>query len=457
MPKFQSMVELIEREMARRNIPGVAIGILCGEEEHIAGFGVTNVEHPLPVDGDTLFQIGSTTKTLTASLAMCMVEEGRLNLDAPIRTYLPGLRLADEDTAARVTLRHLFTHTGGWAGDYFDDFGPGDDALAKIVERMAGLPQMTPLGRYWSYNNAGFYLAGRVLEVVGGMPYERLVQEMLLTPLGMDRSFFFAEQCITYRVAVGHEAVYEDNSPATPTVSRPWALARTAGPAGGLISTVRDQLRYARFHMNGGVTGDGTRLLAPESVALMQTPSVAAANGDWIGLSWFIRDVTDKAPGARIVRHGGSTHGQQSAFQMVPARGYACTVLTNSGRGDELTGPVLRLALRLWLDVVVEDPQPVPVQAGQLAEYEGHYVAPLTDRIVRVEGETLVIEEVPKGGFPLKDSPPRPAGPPIRVLMCGPDRFIAIEEPGKGFQAEFLREDRAVAWLRAGGRMHQRT
>jgi CubicO group peptidase (beta-lactamase class C family) len=452
MSNFQSIAELIEQEMARRNIPGVAIGILYGDEEHVAGFGVTNIEHPLPVDGDTLFQVGSITKTVTATLAMRLVEEGRLALDAPVRTYLPGLRMADEEVAARVTVRHLFTHTGGWAGDYFDDLGRGDDALAKIVERLANLTQITPLGRYWSYNNAGLYLAGRVLEVVGGMPYERLTQEMLLAPLGMDRSFFFAEQCITHRVGVGHEAVYDDNSREPPKVARPWALPRAAGPAGGLVSTVRDQLTYASFHMAGGLTRDGTQLLAAESIAHMQAPRVRAANDESVGLAWFIRDL----PGARIIRHTGGTNGQQTALQMVPARRYACTVLTNSDRGSELHQLVQRLALKLWLDVAVEDPEPVPVEPGQLTEYEGCYRAPLQDLIVRVESEALLVERVPKGGFPTPDSPPSPPIPPMRALMCGPDKLIGVEEPGKGLQAEFLREDGVVTWLRMNGRMHRR-
>ena len=85
---------------------------------------MTNVEHPLPVDADTLFQIGSISKTVTATAAMRLVEAGRLDLDAPLRHYLPELRLADEAVAAAVTAHHLFIHTGGWAGDYFADGGP---------------------------------------------------------------------------------------------------------------------------------------------------------------------------------------------------------------------------------------------------------------------------------------------------------------------------------------------
>src|SRR5215212_5884969 len=97
-------------------IPGVAIGLLDRGEESVRGLGVTSVEHPLEVDGDTLFQIGSITKTFTGTAVMRLVEQGRLELDAPVRTYLPELRLKDEEAAARATMRHLLTHTGGWVG-----------------------------------------------------------------------------------------------------------------------------------------------------------------------------------------------------------------------------------------------------------------------------------------------------------------------------------------------------
>src|SRR2546430_623690 len=127
---FGLLCERVEAAMTHFQVPGVALGLWHDGQEHMAGFGVTNVNHPLPVDADTLFQIGSTTKTVTATAAMRLVERGVLDLDAPVRTYLPDLRLADDDVAARVTLRHLFTHTAGWEGDVFDDTGAGDDAPA---------------------------------------------------------------------------------------------------------------------------------------------------------------------------------------------------------------------------------------------------------------------------------------------------------------------------------------
>src|SRR6476660_7154291 len=107
----QQLGEQVAAAMEKYAVPGVALGIVHGDDEHMAGFGVTNIEQPLPVDADTLFQIGSTTKTITATIAMRLVEQGTLDLDAPIRTYLRALRLQDADVAARVIFLHVLAHT----------------------------------------------------------------------------------------------------------------------------------------------------------------------------------------------------------------------------------------------------------------------------------------------------------------------------------------------------------
>ena len=150
---WKRLSELVAGVMDRKGIPGVAVGILHGGETATAGFGVTSVDHPLPVTDETLFQIGSITKTFTATAIMRLVESGELDMDATVRTYLPDFKMSDETAASQVTVRHLLTHVSGWAGDYFDDTGSGDDALAKYVANMADLEQLAPLGAVWSYNN----------------------------------------------------------------------------------------------------------------------------------------------------------------------------------------------------------------------------------------------------------------------------------------------------------------
>lgn len=449
---FRQLGELIEREMARLHVPGVAVGVIHEGREHTAGFGVTNVEHPLPVDADTLFQVGSTTKTVTATVAMRLVEQGQLDLDAPVRTSLPKLRLHDEGVAARVTMRHLFQHTAGWVGDYFDDLGMGADALRKIVARLARLPQLTPLGEVWSYNNAGFYLAGRAIEVIACKPYETVVQELLLDPLGMKQSFFFPADIMIHRFAVGHTVKRGEGGEDEVTVARPWALPRAANPAGGLTSSVKDQLIYARFHLGDGTAANGTRLLTPESLAEMQRPAVEAGSlAGAVGLTWWVKDVGD----TRLVRHGGTTNGQLSAFIMAPRRGFAITVLTNANRGGELHHNVTSWALERYLGVTEPAPVPLDLTAAELEPYTGRYEGLLSNAEVRLHDGGLILQVLPKrGGL---SAEPAPTPPPVRLVLLDADRVVMLDPPMKDSRGEFLRgAEGGLTWLRVGGRILRR-
>ena len=450
---FEQLTSLIPPAMQHLHVPGVAIGILDGDQQYSAGFGVTNLENPLPVNAETLFQVGSISKTVTATAMMRLVERGLVDLDVPIRTYLPDLRLADSSVAERVTLRHIFTHTAGWMGDYFDDAGLGDDALDIVVKRMDRLPQVTPLGEIWSYNNAGYYLAGRVIEVVTGKTCEDATRQLVLEPLEMSTSFYFAQDAITYRVAAGHDAVFPGDE-REPVVLRPWWLARVSNTLGGLVAPVSDMLRYARFHMGDGKTNGQSevQVLRPETLSAMQTPTVRAANSEFMGVAWFLRD----ADNLQIVRHGGATNGQQATLQMVPARQFAIVMLTNSDRGGELIQPVVKKAFESYLGIVEHEPKPITASQEQLSQYAGRYEGAAEDLQLEMKAGALTLTVIPKGGFPTPDSPPQPAPPPTKLALCGPDHALALDEPFSGDQAEFLRAaDGQLTWLRFGGRVHR--
>jgi CubicO group peptidase (beta-lactamase class C family) len=445
---FDLLGQFIRQEMDRLQVPGVSVGVHYEGQDYTAGFGVTNVDHPLPVTEDTLFQIGSTSKTVCATTAMRLVEQGKLDLDTPIRTYLPDLKLADEPTAAAVTLRHLLNHTGGWEGDYFESTGTGDDALEKMVGSLEHLVQTTRLGEVFSYNNAGFYLAGRVIEVVTGKPYEAVARELVLEPLGMKCSFFFAREVITDRVAVGHR-VGKDG----PEVQREWELPRAANPAGGITSTPGDQLRYACFHMGDG-TADGTRLLSKQSLTQMQTPTAPAGNGiAALGITWMLRDMGD----VRVVQHGGATNGQISAFQMVPARRFAITVLTNADKGGELHRNVTNRALRHYLGVEEIKRQPATISMDALSEFVGKYTKLGSDVEIAIKDGGLEGKIIPKGGFPTKDTPPPPAPPPFPIGVCDRNLLVATDGPLKDMTIDVLRgNDDHITFLRVGYRVLKR-
>jgi CubicO group peptidase (beta-lactamase class C family) len=142
----QQLQAAVTEAAERLSVPGVAVGVFLDGAEHYAVHGVTSVENPLEINTGTLFQFGSTAKTYTATAIMILVERGLVELDAPVRRYVPELTLTDEETARTVTVLHLLNHTAGWAGDLLDDTGSGDDALATYVAKMAGLEQVTPLG-----------------------------------------------------------------------------------------------------------------------------------------------------------------------------------------------------------------------------------------------------------------------------------------------------------------------
>ncbi len=446
--KFLLICDEVAREMARLPIPGAMVGILYKDREWIAGFGMTNLEHPLPVTEDTLFQVGSITKTFTATAIMRLVEMARLALDKPVRNILPDLTLADESVAQQVTLRHLLTHTGGWVGDYFNDFGPGEDALAKMVAKMADLEQLTPLGQVWSYNNAGFYLAGRVIEVVTGACYEQALQELVLDPLGLKNTYFFAEDVITRRFAVGHEVVDRK-----PKVARPWAIGRAAHPVGGIVCTMGDLFRYARFHMGDGTNAAGDRLLSQSSLAQMQTPLFPTTGLNHMGLGWMITPVDQ----TRWVGHGGGANGQVTLLRMVPSSNFSVAVFTNSDEGGSLTYKIADLATKEYLGLSLPEALPLVLPEPALRAYIGRYEAAADIFEITLGDAGLILQDTPKGGFPTPDSPPPQAPPPVRMALYAEDRFIALDEPMKDAYGEFLRAtDGQIAWMRFGGRIHAR-
>src|SRR3954447_6817431 len=166
----QELRDKVAELAAQHDVVGVAVGIFFEGEEHYAFHGVTSVDNPLPVDETTYFQFGSTGKTYTATAMMRLVEQGKVDLEAPVRTYLPEFTLKDESVAERVTVLQLFNHTAGWEGDMMNDTGDGDDAVEKYVARMVNLEQVTPLGETVSYNNAALSVAGRIIEKITGTP-----------------------------------------------------------------------------------------------------------------------------------------------------------------------------------------------------------------------------------------------------------------------------------------------
>jgi CubicO group peptidase (beta-lactamase class C family) len=425
--------------MQRYRVPGVAVGISANGQEHLIGFGVTSVEHPLPVDPDTLFQIGSISKTFTATAIQRLLAVGQLDLETPIRRYLPDLRLADPTVTDAVTLNHLLVHTSGFQGDYFPDTGDGDDGLTRYVEGMVDLPQLTPLGTTFAYCNSGFALAGRVIEVVTGQSLEHALTDLVLRPVGMQHAYYFPKEVISRRFAVGH---YSYTPGGEPHVARPWALPRAINPVGGLVTSVRELLKYAQFH------------LRDRDVVNMRVPRAAAGNfADAVGLAWLLR-IYDGVPTAG---HTGSTHGQTCSLDMVPERDLAVAVLTNADAGRAVCSAVSAWALQAFAGLREPRPDLLPLSDERLHEYAGRYEAVLSSVELRVNDGGLELRVTPRGGFPTTSSPPLPAPPPAQLAFFDADRALRLGSSYYDGRCEFLRDTQGtITWLRIGGRLAAR-
>lgn len=443
----QRLEDFVAETMERLRVPGVAVGVTDRGDDYTAAFGITSVDNPLPVTTSTLFQIGSTSKTFTATLLMKLVERGEIDLDAPVRRYLPGFALQSEDDAARARVVDCVSHVGGWVGDYFRDTGRGDDALQKFVARLARLPQLTPCGEVFSYNNAAFAVAGRIIEVVTGEPFETAMRTMLLQPLGLKHTYFSQDDLLTYRVASGHIVM-----PDGPQVARPWPLSLSASPAGGLVADVHDQLAYARFHMGDGIGADGSQFLSRATLERMKQPvHEAGSMCDEVGISWLLRDVA----GVRLVEHGGATNGQMAAFTTIPSRQFALAILTNANRGSELHALV-----KQWILANVAGITPVPrpllsLPESRLQEYAASYGNRDAHTNLRIENGRLVLQAISGAGALSDGALVPPPFDPVPVDFYAEDKVIVAASPYASARGEFLRApDGKIAWFRWGGRIN---
>jgi len=224
-------------------------------------------------------------------------------------------------------------------------------------------------------------------------------------------------------------------------------------PAGGIVCTVEDLLRYARFHMGDGTISDGRRLLSEESLARMQTPLFPSTGLNEIGLTWVITTVD----GTKMIAHGGGTKGQVTHLRIVPSHRFAVTVFTNSEEGGTLCDPLVLSATKRYLGLSLPEAAPLDLPEEELLAYAGTYDSVGAVFELYLQGGRLMLQQTPKGGFPTPDSPPGEAPPPIRVAVYAPDRIIVLDEPMKDARGEFLRNaDGSITWLRLGGRIRAR-
>lgn len=349
-------------------VPAAAVAVVIDGEIVEHATGILSTATKVTATTDSIFQIGSITKVWTATLVMQLVDEGLVDLDAPVRRYLPEFVLADDAAADAITVRQLLSHRSGIEGDIFTDTGRGDDAISQYLALLADAAQIFPPGSFFSYSNAGYVVLGRLVERLRDSTWEQALLDHIATPLGLQTVSPSPYEAILHRAAVGHMGPDADGVPQPAPF---WAMARSNEPAGSMLAmSARDLATFAQAHLltAGAVPEDGDRPFLSRDAALamrateVHLPRVAGMGAAW-GLGWEI----DREGDGMLFGHDGNTVGQSSFLRIAPDSGVAVVLLTNGGEGAGLFHEVVDELLRDLAGTSLPTP-PTPPTASDAAE-----------------------------------------------------------------------------------------
>ena len=352
--------EYVQRIMDVWHIPGLAVGVIHeGEVVSVRAFGRRDFEGQLPVTTETLFPIGSITKSFTASGLGMLVDEGKLDWDEPVRQYLPKFRLHDEWAGSRVTVRDLLSHQTGvprhgisWWGeqDWLDEHVDRRDVLRALVhfQPTAGLRQQ------YQYSNENYIVAGLLFEAVADKTWEQFTQQRILDPLGMTSTHLHIRDVDpAVELAHGHYDLTGEGefSPfGFHDEATGYYGGRAIGPAGSIVSNVPDMLKWLQFHLAHG-RRDGRQLLSVESAnelvrPLVQLPDVDPPEhvGGFYGMGFQV--FADSAR-KKWIQHAGLLSNCTSYIGFMPAEKSGVVVLTNWTDGFGSYSPLQAIGIDL--------------------------------------------------------------------------------------------------------------
>ncbi|MEP9364325.1 serine hydrolase domain-containing protein [Nocardioides sp. CN2-186] len=451
----KKLAELIDKH----HVPGAQLAVLDGDTITEVAAGVLSIRTGSPVTTDALFLPGSIGKVYTATLVLMLADEGKIDLDQPVKTYLPDFEVRDAHARDTVTVRDLLRHTSGFDGDVFIDTGRGDDALPRYLDEIRDLPQIAPPGSIWSYSNSGFSILGRLVEVVSGTVFETALRERLFEPLGLQSTVAFAEEVIVHPNSVGHVPNPED--PQSLMVSPQWGLYRSCGPMGAaVVASAGDVLRFVKLHLDGGVAADGTRLLSTDIVAAAQEPQIDLVDDTVLGESWGLGWILDHFGEVKVIGHDGNSIGQNAFMRVAPEQGFGFCLQTNVESAMLMYRELADWLFEDRLGVTLrQDPAPLDSQVvADASRYVGTYSR---------EGVSLEVAGAEDGSLvasfaitreEMQDMPPMNDLPLVAVER---DDSFLLELPiaDAALLAVFFNPDDesgAPTYLHFGGRAHKR-
>jgi CubicO group peptidase (beta-lactamase class C family) len=309
----------ITHQMTTQHVPGLALAITYGNQVlHVKGYGKAKAQQP--VTPQIQFPIASLSKSFTAIAVLQLVEAGKIDLDAPVKRYVPELTLADTKTTNQITVRHLLNHTSGLSDLSFSEaFLPQPTTNAERVQSLQKAHPVAAPGTEFHYFNPNYDVLARVVEVVSGQAFGEYLRSHIFTPLQMYQTFHATTmteaQRRSDRMATGHLMAF-----AIPFVAQ--ELSGYLGGNAGVISTAEDMAKYLILHSNGGRFED-KQLLTPDSMALMHTSPLQLKSPYAMG--WFV--VTEHS--RQILQHNGILSTFYTDVAVLPNEKYSIALLYN--------------------------------------------------------------------------------------------------------------------------------
>jgi CubicO group peptidase (beta-lactamase class C family) len=360
-PDFGHVDAFIEAQLREANIPGAALAIVERDGiVHLRGFGSRGPGLG-PVTPHTLFILGSVSKAITAMALMQLVAASRVELDAPVRRYLPWFTIVPEDEAPNMTVRHIMNHTSGLSTTdgwkHFASRDSSDTALEQLVRDLRQARLQTPPGEAFQYSNANYDIAAAIIQAVSGDSYEAYVQRQVFAPMQMRSSFTSAIKAREHGLARGHR--YWFGRPIA-THALPHPRSRIA--SGYLISSAADIGRFLVAHLNGG-TVDNRQILSPAAIDTLHRPHGLGSAHQAYGMGWFVEERNDERNWPKVLWHEGSVPDYHAHMAIAPEAGWGFILLVNAE--SHLSGPhVSALGYEVVRLLAGRIPRPINKAAG---------------------------------------------------------------------------------------------
>jgi CubicO group peptidase (beta-lactamase class C family) len=361
-PDFAAIDRYIEAEMREQRIPGLALGIVRGDQiVHLKGFGVADPAGR-PVTPQTPFMIGSVTKSFTALAIMQLVEQGKVDLDAPVQRYLPWFRVADATASAQITVRHLLNQTSGLSRATGNQFQASRDMRADGLEQQtrwlntARLAQ--PVGAAFQYSNANWWPLGMIIQTVAGQPYDAYLQQHILVPLEMRHSFTAVADAQAQGLATGHRYWFGHYLATDPKDSGhyPGML-----PQGGVISTAEDMAHYLIAHLNQG-RYNGKPIFSPAGMAEIQRPAIPV--GESADTFYAMGLDVGATNGVPTLSHDGSMFNFHANLVLIPESRWGIMLLENVENIPDEFGPQRLQGIAAGVTSLLIGRQPPPAASS---------------------------------------------------------------------------------------------